>query len=315
MSSEADELWASFIASRTDEFDLQEERAGVAAATAEHPRHPGVRETIETVAGVEAVVVRPEDTRNDLVVLWLHGGAFTVMRAADYSATAGHLAAELGCDVIIPDYAIAPEAQYPVALDQVEGCYRALVDEAPDRTLVLLGDSAGAALAGGLLHRRRNAGEPLPFLTVMVCPWLDLTLTNRSLTDNAAHDAVLGAAPLADHAAAYLGNGTARDDPEASPFHGDLGGIGPIMIQAAEFDVLVDDAIRFTRKARAAGTEVELEIAAEMPHSYQFFTGVIPEADMALTRLASTVRRRIEGRAHRETGSPPSLLVASEEHG
>ncbi|MEM7274380.1 MAG: alpha/beta hydrolase [Actinomycetota bacterium] len=294
MSAEADELWRSFRESRPETFDLEEERAGVAAASREHPRRPGAVTSIRRLADLDVVAARPGgELRDDPVVLWIHGGAFTVMRAESYDAPAGHLAMELGCEVLVPDYTTAPEATYPTALDEVDACLAAIVAEEPDRAVVLLGDSAGAALAVGLLKRLRSRGGPGPVLTALVCPWLDLTLTNHSLRDNAANDAVLGAAPLQFHADAYLGPDVSPEDPIASPYHGDLAGLGPIYIQAAEYDVLVDDAIRFTRKARAAGVEVEMEIAAEMPHSYQFFAGIIPEADMATTRLADRVRLRL----------------------
>ncbi|MEM9035556.1 MAG: alpha/beta hydrolase [Actinomycetota bacterium] len=313
MSVEADELWRSFLASRSDDFDLDDERAGVAAASAEHPRRPGVAETSRMIAGLEVVVARPERPRSDLVVVWVHGGAFTVMRASSYAATAGHLAGELGCEVLVPDYPLAPEVRFPAALDELDDCYRAVLDESDDAEVVLLGDSAGAALVVGLTMRLRDRGEPLPFLSVLVCPWVDLTLTNRSLRDNAELDAVLGAAPLAFHVDAYLGADVAPDDPEASPFHGDLGDLGSFVIQAAEYDVLVDDAIRFTRRARSAGTDVELEIAAEMPHSYQFFTGVIPEADMALTRLAATIEERLGRSGGTGAGQVAPMRIAPDD--
>lgn len=294
MSAEADELWRSFITSRPDRFDLAAERAAVAEAAAENPRHPGVVDTVVRVDDLDVVVATPlTGARSDVHVVWVHGGAFTVMRADAYRALAGHLAGELSAEVAVPDYALAPESRFPHALDQLDRYLRARHGSAPDQAEVLIGDSAGAALVVGLMKRRRDRGEAMPALAALMCPWLDLGLTSPSLGHNAPRDAVLGAAPLGFHVEAYLGTATPPDDPMASPFHGDLAGLGPISIQAAEYDVLVDDAVRFTRKARAAGVAVDLEIAPEMPHGYQFFVGMIPEADGALAAVARRINRQL----------------------
>ncbi|MEM7342324.1 MAG: alpha/beta hydrolase fold domain-containing protein [Actinomycetota bacterium] len=297
MSEEADELWRSFVESRLDEFDLEAERAAVAEAALENPRRLGVVDEVRTIAEVDVLVARPEaGARTDLVVVWIHGGAFTVMRADSYRALAGHLAGELGAEVYVPDFTLAPEAVFPQALDELERCIGEIVGDSADRAEVLVGDSAGAALTLGVMKRRRARNEAMPLLAALQCPWLDLSLQSPSLTRNAPLDAVLGAAPLADHVAWYLGADTGAEDPIASPLHGDLAGLGAIAIQAAEYDVLADDALRFTRKARDAGVAVDLEMAAEMPHGYQFFVGMIPEADGALAALARRIEQQLSAR-------------------
>ena len=58
---------------------------------------------------------------------------------------------------------------------------------------------------------------------------------------------------------------------------------------SAEYDILADDALGFAHRCAEAGVEAHLEIAPELPHCYQFFVGVIPEADAALSRIVERI--------------------------
>ena len=251
-----------------------------------------VNYTPTALAGVPVLRVDPKRPVSGVPILWIHGGAFTLMSAHTFRHWAGYLAVELRRSVVVPDYSLAPEHPYPAALDEIVGVYQALTSAHPGEPIVVVGDSAGGALAVGLQLRLRGAGATQPALTVLISPWLDLTLSNPSVSDNTEVDVILNAATLRFHAAAYL-NSTSPTHPTASPAHAELAGLTALVVMAAEYDLLIDDAVRFARRGAAAGVDVDLEIAAEMPHCFQFFVGVIPEADAALARIAERIRARL----------------------
>ena len=295
MSPEAEALWSDMWTERLERssFDLASEREAAEGSGDVLPHPVGVSYRVEAVAGLNVLFAEPERISDpEAVIIWIHGGAFTLMSAHTHRHFAGHLAAEMGSVIALPDYSLAPESPFPTALNELTNVCGVLAQAEPDRPVILIGDSAGGALAVGVQMRLRELGAPQPALTALLCPWLDLTLTNDSISDNAEFDAVLDATTLPANVELYL-NGMPSDHPLASPIHGDLNGLGPVYLQAAEHDVLVDDSVMFTRKARLCGVDVEIEIAAEVPHCYQFFAGVIPEADMAISRLAATIRARI----------------------
>jgi len=288
-SSEAQQLWEEFRQARdqSETFDLMQERERISTVGELIPSPPGVTYSKGTIADVPAVWVLPEEPRAAGVVMWIHGGAFTLMSAATHQHFVGHLAAESRLEIVIPDYSLAPEHPFPQALEEVVAVYDSLLDRRADHQAVfVVGDSAGGALAVGVQLTALDLSLAQPALTVLLCPWLDLTLSQKSLTSNKENDVVLDASTLPIHAAAYL-NGTASEHPFASPMHASLAGLGPLYIQAAEYDVLVDDSHEFARRAQHAGLDVELEIAPELPHSFQFFAGVIPEADAAMSRISA----------------------------
>ncbi|OOL31960.1 esterase, partial [Rhodococcus rhodochrous] len=99
------------------------------------------------------------------VVLEIHGGGFVLGSAAHSEAFAAAVARATGAVVISVDYRLAPEHPYPAAADD---CYAVLewiasgaacLDIDPDR-VVVLGDSAGGALAATVALRARDEGGP-----------------------------------------------------------------------------------------------------------------------------------------------------------
>ncbi len=295
-STEAQHLWEEFRQARdqSETFDLMQERERISTVGELIPSPPGVTYSKGTIADVPVVWVLPEEPRVAAVVMWIHGGAFTLMSAATHQHFVGHLAAESRLEIVIPDYSLAPECPFPQALEEVVAVYDSLLDQrrADHEAVFVVGDSAGGALAVGVQLTARDQSSVQPALTVLLCPWLDLTLSQKSLISNTENDVVLDASTLPIHAAAYL-NGTDSDHPFASPMHASLAGLGPLYIQAAEYDILIDDSHEFARRAKHAGLDVELEIAPELPHSYQFFAGVIPEADAAMSRISAKLCERM----------------------
>lgn len=291
-SPEAAALWKSFRDARAaaPPFELSREREAVSQAGEIIPPPAGVNYSTKSLAEVPTLLVTPVESVSDVPILWIHGGAFTLMFAHTFRHWAGHLAAEIHRPVVVPDYSLAPEHPFPAALDEIVVVCQELLDGHPDQPLLVVGDSAGGALAVGLQLRLRQLGLPQPVLTVLLCPWLDLTLTNPSLKANVDRDAVLDASVMPFHRKAYL-NGIDATHPIASPAHADLQGLGPLFIMAAEYDILLDDALYFARRCSEAGVEADLEIAPELPHCYQFFVGVIPEADASLSRIVERIHR------------------------
>ena len=79
--------------------------------------------------------------------------------------------------------------------------------------------------------------------------------------------------------------------PDLSPLRGDLTGLPPVLIQASESEMLLDDSRRYAAKARASGSPVELQLWPHMLHVWQIFDGELPEAGEAFQGMAEFVAR------------------------
>ena len=64
-------------------------------------------------------------------------------------------------------------------------------------------------------------------------------------------------------------------------------------------DPLLDDSVRMAERMRAAGCQVELEIWPRMPHTWQVWARVLPEARAAIERIGAFVQSKVEPQAVR----------------
>ena len=70
-----------------------------------------------------------------------------------------------------------------------------------------------------------------------------------------------------------------------SPLRGDLSRLPPVLVQASELEMLLDDARRYVNKARAAGSPVPLQTWNHMVHVWQIFNPELTEARDALAEI------------------------------
>ena len=131
---------------RAAEFDLAQERLNTKDAHLLTGVPQDVSMEWETVAGASCIRMRPKDVRADREVVFLHGGAYCLMSAMTHHRFGGHVANAVKADVIIPDYALAPEAPYPIARDECLAVVQDRLAAGPGHC-ILVGDSAGGGLA------------------------------------------------------------------------------------------------------------------------------------------------------------------------
>lgn len=184
--------------------------------------------------------VLPRDKRRQGVILYLHGGGFTC-GDLDYALGFGStLAARFGSRVFCPAYRLAPEHPFPAALDDALTAYRYLLQKGYDpKQITLCGESAGGGLCFGLCLRLREIGLPLPGGIIAISPWVDLTHSGASHTENRKRDPSLTTGLLDFYAGCY-----ARDlqDPLVSPLFGDLSHMPPTEIFVGGDEILLSDA-------------------------------------------------------------------------
>ena len=78
--------------------------------------------------------------------------------------------------------------------------------------------------------------------------------------------------------------------PLASPLYADLAGLSPLLLQAGDAEILLDDSVRFAEKARAVGVTVTLSVWPEMLHVFPVHLGEFPEAIAGAEEVAGFLR-------------------------
>jgi epsilon-lactone hydrolase len=281
--------WLLKHRSRND-VTIEQKRRRVAVVQRLVPKPPADVRTLAVDAdGVRADRISTQLSEWSGHVLFLHGGGFIIGSPALYRHFTWRIASAARACVLSIDYRLAPEHPFPAALDDAVTAYRWLVaDGADPRRIAVMGDSAGGGLALSLLLRLRDEGIALPAAAVALSPWTDLALTGASLRLNAAADPLVSPEQARRFVDYYLA-GTDPRTPYASPLYGELAGLPPTMIQVGSDEVLRDDSVRMADRMRSAGCHVELEIWPRMPHVWQLFTPVLPEARRAIERIGAFV--------------------------
>ena len=245
----------------------------------------------DTVGGVSGLWCRPSSPRTEEAILHLHGGWFHWGSAQAFRHLVGHIAAKTGVEAFVPDYRLAPENPFPAAVNDVQACYRGLVERGK-RRIALSGDSAGGNLALVLLSLAAAAGDTVPVGAVALSPVTDLALTGQSFETRAAADPYFTRPQVAGLVQSYLG-GADPVNPMASPLYGELAGLPPIRIHVGEDEVLLDDSRRYFERAAAAGVDVELDVWEGMAHGIVNGIGNLAASAGALDAISKFLVRRL----------------------
>jgi monoterpene epsilon-lactone hydrolase len=265
---------------------LDDLRAGFApAGRPPEPVPDDVSVTAVEAGGVPAHWLSAPGADAGRVLLYLHGGGFSLGSLRSHGELAARLGRATGTRVLFPEYRLVPEHPYPAAVEDARAVWRWLrAQGVPAGSVALAGDSAGGSLTLTLLLALRDAGEDLPAAAVVLSPAIDLTTSGASMDERAAEDPIFTPGMIRGIAAGYLGEADPRA-PRASPLFGDFTGLPPLLVQVGTAEVLLSDAERLAKAATAAGVDVTLRVGEGLPHVYPIITGT-PEAAEATREIA-----------------------------
>ncbi len=264
-----------------DPADLPALRAAYDAFAAKDPTPPVGTESDIDLNGVSCLGLLPEGGSGDNVVLWCHGGGFSMGSSRSHRGLASQVAGHGKMGAIIPDYRLAPEHRHPAAIEDCVAAYLGVLSEGVKASnVVLAGDSAGGALAMGLLLRLKALGTAMPAGVILLSPWVDLAHKGWSHTAKAKRDPFLTTNGLAMRANEYFGGAGQLPILDA-----DLSGLPPAYIQTGEAEILMSDSTALAERLGAAGVAVTLEIWPEMFHVFQARYAVLSQARQAVERL------------------------------
>jgi acetyl esterase len=236
------------------------------------------------------------------VLLYYHGGGFTIGSIATHDALCRRLSHLSSCAVLSVDYRLAPEHKFPQAQDDAWDVLQWAAAHGAEHGLdpacmAVGGDSAGGTLAAVCAILARDAGISL-VLQLLFYPG------TAGHQDTASHQRfakgfVLEEPHISYFFAQYLRSAADRDDWRFAPLDGlrpdgdvaDLAGLAPAWLGLAECDPLVDEGLAYADRLRLAGVAVDLEIYKGVVHEFIKMGRVLPEAALAHADAARALRR------------------------
>ena len=226
------------------------------------------------------------------VLLYFHGGGFTVGSPETHEALCKHLAHLAQCAVVSLDYRLAPEHTFPTAHNDAFDALQWLAANATklglDVTRMAIGgDSAGGTLTTATAIAARDAGIALK-LQLMFYPGCSPEYMPSAHTFEKGF--LLEKASIEYFYNHYVPNLEDRHDPRFSPLLADVSGVAPAWLGLAECDPLVDEGVAYADHLRLCGVPVDLEIYKGVVHSFIQMGRVIPEALVAHADAARALR-------------------------
>lgn len=218
------------------------------------------------------------------VILYIHGGGFTIGSPRTHAALVGALAEQTGLRAYAAPYRLAPEHPFPAARGDVIAAYTRLV-EAGTPPVAIGGDSAGGCLALSVLQHARDTDLPLPRAACLIGPIADLSGSVEDRFAGATNELLIPPQWPARIRDLYL-PGLDPTDPKISPLFGDLTGLPPTLIHAAEGEALAQDSARVAE----AMDEATLDLWPGLQHVWHLHAGRMPSADRAISKLSAFIK-------------------------
>ena len=281
-------------------------REGYAALAATVPPGPPVAAEDRTIPAphgeVPVRVYTPDGDGPFPVLLFLHGGGWTIGGLDTHDHPCRTLCHDASVLVVSVDYRLAPEHPFPAALDDAWAVLEWMAEHAAELggradRLAVGGDSGGGNLAAVLALMARDAGRPALAFQLLVYPAVDLrpdTIDRYpSLVENGT-----GHALTLEHMEFFIGN--YRPDPSlgedwrVSPLLApDHRGLPPALVITAGYDPLRDEGQAYADRLSQAGVEVTLSLYPDTIHTMFQLAPFLDAGREALAEAAAALRESL----------------------
>ncbi|MCC6495329.1 MAG: acetyl esterase [Propionibacteriaceae bacterium] len=236
-------------------------------------------------------------------VVYIHGGGWVVGNLDTHDRIMRMLADSSGAAVIGVDYALSPEAKFPVAIEQCAAVVRHLRERAADyhldgSRLALAGDSGGASMSlATTLLLRDQAGPAVPVRALVLYYGL------FGLRDSASRRLLggpwdgLSEADFDYYLDCYLADPADARSPYVDCLSADLSrGVPPTYLAAAELDPLRDDSSALAAMLETHGVPCSHEVFPGVLHAFLHNSRMLDAAATALAHGGAFLERAFDNK-------------------
>lgn len=285
------------------------------------PNH--AERTEKNFGGIQCDLISPEIFSSKRILFYIHGGCFTGGTRASYRNFTATIANKAYSRVVVPEYRLAPAHPFPAALDDVQAAFRALfteeqisrnldaretenktgikIEEEPE--FIIAADGAGASIACGLIFNLPDRYKKCIKKLVLFSPWLDISDESPLKTGKKVSDEILSQEVLIKSSDAYSYSSNLTN-PLISPVYASrelLQNFPDTYIQMGEKEILVNDALRFSKMIQETGKNCTVDVWPKMMHLFQLADEYIDEAHEALDKFSYIIAAGKESKQNEET--------------
>jgi acetyl esterase len=240
-------------------------------------------------------IYQPDGSDTAPVILFFHGGGFTIGSIESHDKLCRHLAVKSQSQIISVEYSLAPEHPYPAALQDcisVQAWLRGTDSpiDLRNRPLILAGDSAGGALA--LCLAQENVRQAYRQVDGLL---LAYPVGRHSSADYESYELFaegygLTAETMRWFWACYLGSESHGNCPSAEPLRMAFDNLPKSYVMTGEFDVLRDEGFEIVERLKAAGVPTVHRHYDCLNHSFLSQVGHLDIVTDALEDAAAWLR-------------------------
>lgn len=252
--------------------------------------YPEVKVEKIEFCGLETGKFIPKNISSDKVLLYLHGGGYSVCSWQTHRTMIEALCKLSGIVCYAINYRMAPEHPFPAAIEDASKALDELIKIYGAKKISIGGDSAGGGLAFATLLKHKSEQKELVSNAFAFSPWLDLSVPLYSTDGELNGDPMLDPEAVKIWAERYLNRHNPKDY-LASPIYGNTEGLPPFLIHVGEHEMLLNESVNFVSAARDAGVEAHLRIFPDMVHVFQLMHVLVPEARESLKEIAEFISK------------------------
>lgn len=249
-------------------------------------------------------IVKPENSKAGApVFIFIHGGGWVLGDYPTHRRLVRDLVVASGAVAVFPDYTPSPEAQYPVAINQIYAVTQWVAENGSaigvnGKNLAVVGNSVGGNMTASVVLMAKEKKGPAIKLQVMLWPVTDANFETGSYKE-LGEGRFLTRNMMIWFWDNYLPDKNARKEIYASPLQAtleQLKGLPPALVQTAENDVLRDEGEAYARKLDEAGIPVTLTRYAGLIHDYGLLNPIsgVPAVKTALLEAASVIKEALK---------------------
>ncbi len=247
-----------------------------------------------TLAGREVWWFDFNKTRSQTVILYFHGGGYSIGSPRSHRDLCAHLANYSQSSLLSLDYRLAPEHPYPAATEDTFLAYKALLEMGHQGTdIAVAGDSAGGGLALNLAVQLKHENLPQPACLFLISPLINKKRSTVSYQTQYDVDPVINAKWVSQLTENYLQN-SAELLEQACLSEKDIAGIAPMLIHVGTDEVLLDDSLVLKQRAMKSGVKVEMITFPELWHVFHFSASIFPKARAALKQAGLYIQNHFK---------------------
>jgi acetyl esterase len=246
-------------------------------------------------------IIRPAGVEGTLpVILYMHGGGWVLGNAGTHDRLVRELAVGAGAALVFVEYDRAPEAHYPVQIEQGYATAQWIVREGAANGLdadrmAVAGESVGGCMTAALALMAGERGDVRFVHQSMWYPVTDARMDTDSY-EQFAEGYFLTAKSMAWFWDAYAPDIEQRSEPFASPLRASdeqIAGLPPTFLIVDEADVLRDEGEAYAARLRGAGVAITTVRYDGITHDFMMLNPLSPtHATRAAVAQAAAVLRQ-----------------------